>query len=122
MGLWNAEGLTRHMDDENIKYFIKSFDICGVNETWSEDHDDFLRLVNSHDVFSNLGKRRSRFGRASGGVAVFVKKKHVKFIKQIYHDFEYGIILLLNKGHFGLHRDIIYIYMCLSPPSIIYCI
>lgn len=65
---WNINGLKRHLDD--LKYLVRlnKFDILALQETHtSPDKDTSLLGYSSHRYDYTLG------GKASGGVAIFVK-------------------------------------------------
>ena len=73
--------------------YIASHDIIGIVETWSENASDFTNWIQDTLIYTKEGTRRSRYGRCSGGIAVFVKNSVRECISKLNKTFNNAIFL-----------------------------
>ena len=111
---WNVEGFQNKLCTDVIR-LIENFNIIGLQETWIVDDFDYSYYFSRHRPFICKAKRSLHGGRPMGGVIVLVDEKIHNFVKRMYDDFEYGVILALDKSLFGVDRDCIYICVYLPP-------
>ena len=94
---------------------MRSFDIIGLQETWSEDQNDFKGWLSGYTVRTKEGSRRSKHGHCSGGIAVFFKDSIFQGISEINSTFNHALSFVLKASYFGLNTDIILICSYLPP-------
>ena len=95
---WNIHGFHNHAFNSSLCEYLSQYDIIGICETWV--YNDLERVkswLSKHTCYAKRGLRNSRFGRFSGGLAVYVKNKSI-VIKELKTESKLGIFLLLDKS------------------------
>jgi len=74
---WNPDGFTRFIKSERAfnKSEFFNYDFITILETWAETCEPIEKVFDGYDCFSVNAKRFSRHGRASGSIALYVKKQ-----------------------------------------------
>ena len=81
---WNINGLRNKLTDFEFIAYLERFDIFSVIETWENvKSDDILNLFPNHFSIFCAAEKVSKFGRAMGGIIVFIKKQYKQFISEI---------------------------------------
>ena len=76
--------------------FLINFDFVMIQETWCEHERELKDL---HDKLQGFkcetegATRVSKYGRPSGGLAVYFKEKYAQFVSRIDAGFKFGIVL-----------------------------
>ena len=70
--------------------------------------------LSKHTCYAKCGLRNSRFGRCSGGLAVYVKNKSI-VIKELKTESKLGIFLLLDRKFFGSDKDVLFCCVYIQP-------
>ena len=68
---WNIGGLLKYQDDIDFHNYISTFDIVGLNETWSVKDNMFD--IHGYTHFCYFRPKRQSAYRGSGGVSVYIK-------------------------------------------------
>jgi exonuclease III len=112
---WNIEGLKSKLYNYDIIEFLKIYDVIGIQETWDLEpnycEDQFLDFA----IFSSAAKKSYAGGRPMGGITVFVKNTISKYFKRVCNEFNFGLMLLIDKSLFELERDILYVSLYIPP-------
>ena len=82
------------------------FDIIGLCETWSSTPGEFKDLLPGYICYDCVNGQTSKFGRVSGGIAVFVKHDIDIGIKRLWHNYKNAVFILLQHDILHLQRDI----------------
>lgn len=69
----------------------------------------------SHNCYFLPAIKHANFGRAMGGLSVYVKNNMLNSIKRIYDECEIGIILKIDKSLLKLNNDLIVMFIYLPP-------
>jgi hypothetical protein len=112
---WNADGLRLKRDDQALKTNFEKWDIVCIQETWSENKSDFQDWLTGYSVFTTEGTRRSKHGRCSGGVAVFVKESIQKHVTRINENCKFAVFLTLSNAYTGYLHDTLIVAAYLPP-------
>lgn len=114
---WNIDGIRGKEFDIDFINYIKKHHVMILLETWTIDKHDFEILDDILDDYELLvvkhGVKLSKYGRASGGILVFVKKC-VSNLFTYVEDFECGVIIKIEKDVF---EDPVFYVVCYLPPS-----
>ena len=97
---------------------ISSFDIISCQETWSSDSVYCDKYVKDFTHFECNAKPSVAGGRMMGGVSVFVHQSICEHVKRICDDFEFGVILDIDKSFFGLDKNCIYCALYFPPEGL----
>ena len=82
IGTWNVEGLLNRLDSSDfVSFFLKSFDICCLSETFI-DMNFSVKKLSEYSFVSSFARKLSLRGRKSGGVTACFRKKFLNLIKQ----------------------------------------
>ena len=112
MIVWNVNKLRRHSNNPDFKQFCLSHDIVCLIETWAKDKDDYSTLFETHHSFTFVRSAENHF---SGGIIAYFRNKLLPGCVRIYENFNYLVVLKLNKEFFSLERDLIFVAAHLSP-------
>lgn len=113
---WNIDGITNKLNDKDFINYLLSFDIFCVLETWLQTlSDDISSMFSGHICIFVPAKKLSRFGRAMGGIILFINKTYEKYIRNIEISCEFGIFLKVKKEFLQLDKDLILSCMYLPP-------
>lgn len=117
IGSWNIEGLAKHEFNVDLIEYVKHFDIYSFCETWGQNSTMFDNFISGFTAFSKVRKKRTKKGRYSGGVSVFVRCGLVDngCIKRDFVEFNDCVVLVLNGCLFGLQNDIVMCFPYISP-------
>ena len=101
------------MNDVSLQNSIKPFDIVGLVETHC-DTDDLITLDGFECIQINRTKK-TKARRASGGIAILIKK-HIRPLIKIQKTSEISIWIQINKSFTKSSKDI---YVCITylPPE-----
>lgn len=114
--IWNIDGITNKLNDKDFINYLLSFDIFCVLETWLQTlSDDISSMFSGHIRIFVPEKKLSRFGRAMGGIILFINKTYEKYIRNIEISCEFGIFLQVKKEFLQLDKDLILSCMYLPP-------
>lgn len=74
--MWNINGLASKIADADLRLFLKQYDISCLCETWLKEHSDpeSIRIPGYDHIVYNRS-RRSMYGRPSGGIVIYYKKR-----------------------------------------------
>ena len=114
---WNIEGLSKHTENNEIKAYIRQFDIIALCETWCNKFDEFDPFLDGYTHFGNVREMQRNHIRNSGGVSVFIRNELVKknLIERIYSHFKNCVVILFKGSNFDNMRDIILYFAYVSP-------
>ena len=114
---WNIEGLQKHIYSDNVLQFCYDSDIVSCCETWSSTKGEFDNLLQGYTHFDSVRIKRTRRGRNSGGISVFVKNYLLaqESVYRIFEGFENCVILLFDKSIFKTDQDVIMCFVYISP-------
>ena len=105
------------MNDCGVKTFIQSYDIVGITETWSENENDFKNWISDMNNYSLAGTRRSKHGRCSGGITVFIKKDISGGVSNVKHIFKHAVFLKLDKVFFHFDENVLLAFAYVPPEA-----
>ena len=109
---WNIEGLHNKLEFEDFKRYIQSYYIIALGETWQLN--EIEGVCDSHVVYSLPAEKQSKYGRAMGGMSVYIHRDVSKYITRINTDCKIGICLKMNKLVCG-DMDTIIMFAYLPP-------
>ena len=112
---WNIEGLKYKLHDNDLTYFLKSFDIFGLLETWVCDATELRDGFNDYFCMFCPAKKEKKFGRAMGGIAVYLKNYLKKYITRLVSDCTFGVFMKIDRMMFGADKDIILSFIYIPP-------
>ena len=98
--IFNVHGLKPKTVQSKVPYIkdvlTMNDNLFGIlTETWLSDHKDAEVKIDGYKIFrADRKKRKSRFGRSSGGVAIYMKEPFAATFKQIL-SFSNGVNELL---------------------------
>ena len=95
--------------------FLKTFDIITLTETWDIDTVDTDLHFNDYVSYTLNAKRSQCRGRHMGGVLVLVKRHLCEYVTRFCPDFEFGVVLNIDKKVFALDKDCLYCSVYLPP-------
>ena len=82
-------------------------------ETWIQDKDSISDFLVGYKCYSKKARKLKQHGRASGGIAVYIKETLAQFVRGIEVDFHHGIFLHFDREVFG--EDLIFGTIYLPP-------
>jgi hypothetical protein len=91
------------------------YDFISLQETWDLDTSYCESYFSNHVMFSLNAKKSSFGGRPMGGVTVFVKSSIASAVKRVKEDFQYGIVLIIDRTLFSLDTDVLYVTLYIPP-------
>ena len=94
---------------------MERFKIFALQETWITENFYFNFHFPNYVTYLCFARKSLLGDRASGGVAVFVENNVNSYIKRICSDFEYGILLVIDKSLLELDRECLYMSIYLPP-------
>ncbi len=108
--------LKKHIQNSNLIQYLKTFDIIGLNETWSDYKGEFDTFLHDYSCFDTVRAITRHSIRNSGGICVLVKNSLVKTlsVKRIFENFNNCVLLHLSTSHI-YDRDIILCFTYISP-------
>ena len=113
---WNINGLRKKLTDFEFIAYLERFDIFSVIETWENvESDDISNLFPNHFSIFCAAKKVSKFGRAMGGIIVFIKKQYKQFISEINVACTFSIFVTCKKTMFGYDKDLLLAFTYLPP-------
>ena len=100
-----------------LSNIISGHDIVSFSETWCQENDLPFLLSELTDYTCELlnAVKLHKYGRAMGGIAVYIKKHIAKYIKRLNVDFSHGIALEICKTYTNLDFDIILLCVYIPP-------
>ena len=109
--------MLKYACDNTFLSFLKQFDICAFNETWSKSLDEFNDFLEGYICFNNNRKKRYSKGRYSGGVCVFIRADLVEkgFIKRVFNHLDNCVFLRLDGELLHLNNSVIFCFLYISP-------
>ena len=87
-------------NDTNFINNIQNYDIIALLETWTHKHEDLSpieMLLPDYKMYVQHGTKRSKHGRASGGVLVFIKTGLAEHITPIKCNYKFGLAFLMTE-------------------------
>ena len=121
---WNIFGIFKNLNgfsynklqDPQLIENTHKHHIFGLVETMhTADDVDSLQVL-GYKCFQVCRKKR-RFGRKHGGIAVFVHKSILRGVSKIPTNGAESILLKLNKDHFNFSKDIVISFTYCSPQN-----
>ena len=121
---WNIFGIFKNLNgfsynklqDPQLIENTHKHHIFGLVETMhTADDVDSLQVL-GYKCFQVCRKKR-RFGRRHGGIAVFVHKSILRGVSKIPTNGAESILLKLNKDHFNFSKDIVISFTYCSPQN-----
>ena len=93
-------GLLKKTDDVEFINLAVNHDIIAIYETWAvaDKFEDVKRLFFNHFCELNPAVKLSKYGRAPGGVAVYVTNTLKTQVNRINNDFKFGVIFTVCKS------------------------
>ena len=100
-----------------LSNIISGHDIVSFSKTWCQENDLPFLLSELTDYTCELlhAVKLHKYGRAMGGIAVYIKKHIAKYIKKLNVDFSHGIALKICKTYTNLDFDIILLCVYIPP-------
>ncbi|MEW8547342.1 MAG: reverse transcriptase family protein, partial [Candidatus Thiodiazotropha sp.] len=96
--------------------YLEHFDIFSVVETWEDVNSDVIsNLFPNHFSIFCAAKKVSKFGRAMGGIIVFIRKQYRQFISEIDVACGFSIFVTCKKSLFGYDKDLLLAFTYLPP-------
>jgi len=113
---WNIEGLVNKISSDLVN-FLGQFHIFGLQETWDAEPDVkfYSSYFPNYTIFFCKAKRSLVGGRSMGGVIVFVHTIVEKLVTRICPNFEYGVLLRIDKSMLSLDTDCLYASLYIPP-------
>jgi len=96
-----------------VLHELVGYDIVAIYETWCEDN--IIDVLENYICYSVKAKRYSKYGRASGGIALYIKGKYGRGVTRICDNFMLAVIVKLNADVIGLAYDIILVCAYIPP-------
>ena len=112
---WNVDGLKNKLADSEFVRYINSFDIVGLVETWVCDVSEVSGYFTEHASYCCAAKSSKRGGRNMGGVIVLIKHRFVKYTKQVVSNFEFGVLLDIDKALLNIDCNVLYACIYFPP-------
>lgn len=96
---------------------LKQFDFAILLETWCLEKDQHLvtGVLDTHTCLTLNAVKLSKYGRASGGIAVYIKNSLVNYVERICESFPYAIVLKMSTLLTCTGEDIILLCTYLPP-------
>ena len=106
-------GLLKKTDDVEFMNVAVKHDIIAIYETWAvaDISEDVKRLFFNPFCELNPEVKLSKYGRASGGVAVYVTNTLKTQVNRINNDFSFGVIFTVCKSKLKQTFDLV--LMCI---------
>lgn len=98
-----------------ISDIINRHDITAIYETWDTTGEIVNKLGGKCSCETQKAVRLARYGRPSGGVAVYIKEQLHSGISRVCCDFEFGILLCFERAFFNLSMDILCFFLYIPP-------
>ena len=99
---WNVHGFYNHMNNSELRLYLKRYMFVGLCETWDESEnilylDKLKSWLSGYSCFVKGGMRVSKYGRCSGGIVFYVKNDVIAngCYKEVAKYCKFGIFLLL---------------------------
>ena len=78
-----------------------------LNETWAKSEVEFDNAISGYKCFSSFNEKRSRFGRHSGGVSIFVVNHLAPYVKRVLRRSQNVVLITIDKTILRLNKDIL---------------
>ena len=94
-----SDGFKRIWDRLDILNWFSKFDIIAINQTWCNQDCDIVTLESKLDYykcFYEPATRVSKYGRPSGGIAVYVRNQFENYVARIDAGFKFAVIIELK--------------------------
>lgn len=101
--------------NNDVITYLKQFDIISLQETWLTDYDMCRSVFSEYSIFSCKAKKSVKGGRNMGGVVVLVKNVLSKHVRRVCDDFQYGVILVLDKSMFAIDNNVLFCSLYVPP-------
>ncbi|MEW8548565.1 MAG: endonuclease/exonuclease/phosphatase family protein, partial [Candidatus Thiodiazotropha sp.] len=112
---WNIEGLKYKLYDHDFINFLKSFDIFGLLETWVCDVTEIRDSFSDYFCMFCPAKKEKKFGRAMGGIAVYLKTYLKNYVTRLVSDCTFGVFMKIDRMIFGTDKDVILSFIYIPP-------
>ena len=113
IGTWNIDGLLNKLNDSDFIKYVSTHSIFCVFETWLQTIPvNLATIFPKYTYFSVPAKKLTRYGRAMGGIVVFINKQFEQYITKVDINSECGIFLKIKKellSLLSLNKDC---YLC----------
>ena len=103
------------MDNNDLIYYLKLFDIVALLETWVVDIDKVRNILVGYTCFGIPAFRYENQGRPMGGGLVFVRSKFVKHFKRLQSECKFAVFLRAEKSLFNTTKDILFSFTYIPP-------
>ena len=105
---------------EFIEYVTK-YDIIGFVETWAKSKNDFENALPGYTCFSKARRKRSRKGRYSGGITVFIRNDILNGVETVCDvKLNDSVFIKLSGRYFGMGKDLILGVIYIPPEQSVY--
>lgn len=104
------------MSNSDFISFIKHYDLICLVETWAKNENDFENILPGYCCYQSIRKKLKRFGRYSGGVAVYLKDCIKDKFKRIHVDWSDCICLTSDLPCLD-DKYVILLFVYISPES-----
>ena len=71
---WNPDGFLRFVNNFSVIEMLNKHDFVAIYETWCENRQNIENVLENFHCFTIEAKRKSKHGRASGGIGLYIKK------------------------------------------------
>ena len=118
----NINGFTYNkLDDPDFKRQTQNSKIFGLVETQHVADDIDQLQINDHKCFQ-VCRKKKKYGRKHGGIAVFVHNSILNGVSKIPTQGSECVILKLSKDFFKINKDTYLLFVYCSPANSSFCI
>lgn len=113
---WNIDGLRNKLTDFEFISYLERYDIFSILEKWETvKSDDILNLFPNHFSIFCAAEKVSKFGRAMGGIIVFIRKQYEQFVSEINISCNFSVFIPCKRTLFGYDKDLLLAFTYLPP-------
>ena len=106
----------RTISDVDFITYLKTFDMFCIIETWEVINSDTVKnLFADYIYIFCAAKKTARYGRAMGGIIVFIKQEFMEYFSEIDIACNFAIFIKCKKELFEVEKDILMAYTYLPP-------
>lgn len=110
----------RFSNCEDVINTLLGHDFICICETWCEEKEKLINVFDGYVCYSVNAKRYNKHGRASGGIAVFIKQEAAKSVTHLCVDYNLAVILSINGAMFNLATNIILVCTYVPPEGSVF--
>ena len=117
---YNVDGISNIINDRKVMEHVMKYSFVGLYETWCENISEIENIMKGYTCFGLPAKRRSKHGRASGGIAVYITDKLLNSIDRLHCEYDLAVIVRLKGEVQGLLCNMIIIFAYIPPFGSVY--